>query len=338
MNDIIEKFKYLVEKAKYFEKLKSDENFLFEEIIKIPLSYIQKVKDTYANEKKIKEVRYKTAELLLDNKFNKEKFEQLKVEINDKYDTNIFQSWKNFSILYVFFFNPIKKEVNEYLKDIGKFFINQSSTKFKLKTTSFDGAQNFGEVGCWLALYNPKYKSQSEGIQYFINFYNENTTYGTYEYSTQKDINRYKYDIKNVDDSLIQKIIDDIKLQKNIIMEENIISKNYKDQYIDWMNKTSSRENSNKLTSYVTAIDILSGILSYNIFETSDKVKLNLLYKDLIKEQKNINGKYYYENAPSYGSNGFYSASIKSYIYFLNSLEKTPSKNKDLTMPLNQIL
>jgi len=95
---------------------------------------------------------------------------------------------------------------------------------------------------------------------------------------------------------------------------------NYKELYIEWMTEQSNNDNSNKITSYVKAIEILSNQLQYIIFESDDQKKLGLLYTDLLKEQKKEDGKYYHEDAPSYGKNGFYSASIKSYSKFLETL------------------
>ena len=224
MSEIVDKFKYLIEKAQYFQKLKDDEGFLFSELIKVPKNDIEEIKKFYESGKeveKIKKIRVETSNLLLNSNFNESNFNNLKKNINDQYETNILQSWKNYSILYVFFFNPIKEKVNKYLEDIGNYFLEQSSVPLMLKTTNFDGAQNFGEVGCWLALYNPKYKSQSEGIQYFINFYHENTTYGTYQHENKTDIKRSKYDIENLNENLIQRIVEDLKYQANIILEEN---------------------------------------------------------------------------------------------------------------------
>ncbi len=222
MSEIVEKMKYLNDKAKYFQKLKDDENFLYEEIEKISADNVKYVQNLYVNEEKINKIRYEVANLLLNRKFNKENFENLKQNINNQYDTNILQTWKDFSILYIFFFNPIKNIVNEYLKDIGNYFIEKTGKKLKLKTTNFDGTRNLGDVGCWIALYNPKYNSQSEGIQYFMNFYDNNTTYGTYHHETKKDIDRKEYNIENLDENIIQAMIIDLKNQLNTILENDI--------------------------------------------------------------------------------------------------------------------
>ena len=227
MSEIVKKIRYLNNKAKYFQKLKDDEKFLYEEIEKISIDNVKYVQNLYINEDKIKKIRYEVGNLLLNRKFNKENFENLKQKINNQYDTNILQTWKDFSILYVFFFNPIKNIVNEYLEDIGNYFIENSGKKLKLKTTNFDGTRNLGDVGCWIALYNPKYNSQSDGIQYFMNFYDNNTTYGTYHHETKKDIDRKEYDIENLDENTIQSIIIDLRNQLNTILENENAGKDY---------------------------------------------------------------------------------------------------------------
>ena len=117
---------------------------------------------------------------------------------------------------------------------------------------------------------------------------------------------------------------------------------NYKSLYEKWMKDTSTSDNSNKLGSYINAIEILStNFLDYDIFETTNLNELTELYNDLLQEQKIPNGKYYYKEATSYGTGGYYSASIKSYIDFLNTLNLTekPKGGKNMPkQPLNQIL
>lgn len=118
---------------------------------------------------------------------------------------------------------------------------------------------------------------------------------------------------------------------------------NYKEQYTAWLN-SSNEEGSNKAVSYINAIEYLSQITNTEIFEETNLSKLNELYSDLLKEQKNQNegGKYFYPDAPSYGKNGFYSAAIKSYSDFIRllNLPKTQITTKPTIsdMPLNSIL
>lgn len=114
---------------------------------------------------------------------------------------------------------------------------------------------------------------------------------------------------------------------------------NYKEQYTTWLNSTN-KEGSKKAGSYIRAIEILSEITHKEIFEEDKLTVLNALYQDLLNEQEKEDGKYYYEQAPSYGASRFYSAAIKSYSDFIAQLPKTQiAKTLLITnMPLNSIL
>ena len=113
-------------------------------------------------------------------------------------------------------------------------------------------------------------------------------------------------------------------------------SKDYREEFSNWLNL--KYENNSEITSiYVKAIDILSKILSKELFKTTNDRFLIDLYSDIIKEQENKNGKYFQQDAPSYGSNGFYAASIKSYREFLKSLSESNLINNTTYFPLNTI-
>lgn len=118
---------------------------------------------------------------------------------------------------------------------------------------------------------------------------------------------------------------------------------NQRQAFINWLNQKFGKENGTN-TSYVRAIDILCEILKIDLFSISQKEYFIDLYSDLVKNQKNQFGKYYYEKAKSYGEKGFYSASIQTYIDFLSSdnyliNEPNPTYAPMTTnIPLNQIL
>src|SRR5690606_9800885 len=77
---------------------------------------------------------------------------------------------------------------------------------------------------------------------------------------------------------------------------------------------------------------------SVKIFEVNDLKFLDDLYQELIREQRNIDGKYYYSKSPSYGDNGYYSAAIREYINFHKQFLSTMDKSELNKMHLNQIL
>lgn len=112
---------------------------------------------------------------------------------------------------------------------------------------------------------------------------------------------------------------------------------NYKEQFRNWLlNKTS--DTSNRVGSYMRAIEILDELVSLKIFEMNDLKFLGDLYQDLIKEQRRVDGKYYYEKSPSYGNNGYFSAAIREYMDFHNELLNTMNTSVDNLVSLNQIL
>lgn len=122
------------------------------------------------------------------------------------------------------------------------------------------------------------------------------------------------------------------------IMGVGKTQKDNRETFTTWLTKKYG-EDSGTTSSYIKAIDILSQILSKELFRTTDDSYLDSLYKDLIKEQRNLEGKYYHSDAPSYGSNGFYSASIKSYREFLKTNLATQTLNDNqMEFPLNTIL
>ena len=122
------------------------------------------------------------------------------------------------------------------------------------------------------------------------------------------------------------------------IMGVGQTQKDNRESFTIWLTKKYG-EDSGTTSSYIKAIDILSQILSKELFRTTDDSYLDSLYKDLIKEQRNPEGKYYHSDAPSYGSNGFYSASIKSYREFLKTNQANQTlNNNQMEFPLNTIL
>jgi len=122
------------------------------------------------------------------------------------------------------------------------------------------------------------------------------------------------------------------------IMGVGQTQKDNRESFTNWLTKKYG-EDSGTTSSYIKAIDILSQILSKELFRSTDDNYLYSLYKDLIKEQKNQEGKYYHSDAPSYGNNGFYSASIKCYREFLMTNLTTQKLNyNQMEFPLNAIL
>ena len=128
---------------------------------------------------------------------------------------------------------------------------------------------------------------------------------------------------------------------KNWIMEQNSI----KEEFKKWMIRNDV--GGGKISSYLRAIDILINHFNISVYNETNISGLTALYDDLISNQRDENGKYYYAKSPSYGNNGFYSASIGAFIDFLNNkgndtTSKVTNKSKIFDrveeIDLNQIL
>ena len=113
---------------------------------------------------------------------------------------------------------------------------------------------------------------------------------------------------------------------------------NYKQAFKVWLKK-SNPESINMVSSYMRAMELLDGVLDYELYEESDIDRLKVLYDDLIENQNSKNHIYLAAGASSYGKHGYYSAAISKYISFHKEYNNTtPMEYKTNKFPLNQIL
>ncbi|MFA6138733.1 MAG: AAA family ATPase [Sulfurimonas sp.] len=312
---------------KVIEKLKSDETFTIQdtEILSVFISQINTIVGiaNRINNFKNETILEDNSKLQLFELFNQikhsSKLGNLNIRLNSNLNTFLphlysvvkhCQDPSNYPIYYKYWKNIIREvlELNDDYDSICEFY-----RTFPKEDRQLNFATYLGTIGIEIAQ-----NIGSSGV-------NLDMSSKDYKYLTTDVLNLEKY-----------KLI----LDKNLSQANN----NNKEAYIQWMNQNSN-DSSGKLSSYLRAIEILSELLSYDVFEVNDLDQLTSLYKDLLKEQKNTASKYYYENSPSYGNGGFLSASIKSYIDFLNvskkiSLpnEKYEKNKKDSILSLNTIL
>jgi 5-methylcytosine-specific restriction protein B len=107
-----------------------------------------------------------------------------------------------------------------------------------------------------------------------------------------------------------------------------------------WL-KLEVKTDSGKINSYLKALNILRDHFKINVYTEDNINLLKELYEDLKIHQKEIDGKYYYSKAKSYGEGGFYSAAVNSYIDFFNNYSAInkiiiPLKFKELIVQLQK--
>jgi 5-methylcytosine-specific restriction protein B len=103
-----------------------------------------------------------------------------------------------------------------------------------------------------------------------------------------------------------------------------------------WLKEKHS-ENSGAPSSYLRCMDILSESFYSNkkidnetLYEVFDFNLLKSLHKETLRIQKDKNSYLYRKDAPGYGDNNFYSATIKNYIEFLQSANDTLKIDKNM--------
>ena len=214
-------FTKMFEYSKYFYKLNHDIDFLYKEVNNITDTNKIFMLDYYKNSEKINRIRLEVLNsLTLDKNFTPQDFEKIKSKINNMYEQNILQSWKDdYRILHSLFYIPIKAEVENNMQDIAYSIINDLDMRnVNVKIAGFDGPQNFGVDRAWLAIYNNKQKNQSSSLQLFLDFRNGSLTYGLFEYLSED--NYHTKFIQSEDQFDYKILLKDIKKHKQDIEQD----------------------------------------------------------------------------------------------------------------------
>lgn len=203
----------ILEYVSYFEKLKNDNMFLFEEINKIKKRELDILIKKYANSDKVNKIRYEVVLLLNQStEVDKDIFNKIKEKVvAENTETNILNSYKDdYSIFYSFFNEPLKDEIESLLEDVSSELLSNLNLKnVKVKSQGFGGSRNLGSDRCWFAIYNNKQKDQSTSLQLFFNFDKLGLTYGLYEHlASNKYKSKFTQSIGNID---LEKLYDDLR-------------------------------------------------------------------------------------------------------------------------------
>src|SRR5690625_1756718 len=107
---------YLHHYAKLFARFEEDVAFFLEKIKALDPEILKERLEAYRGQEKIRRIRFKLIKKVLENQpFTIADLETLKNEIKQDYDTNILQSWNNFSILFFIYYEHIKKSIHREL-------------------------------------------------------------------------------------------------------------------------------------------------------------------------------------------------------------------------------
>ncbi len=243
--------KEIQDKAEYLAKLENDNAFLIQELNNLSEDRINILLKQYPlAEKKLRPVNF-LRHLILKKLLKKEKIDigvidDLKQRINKrdiayfkeysnaltkafenypKKKINMFNSWKYFSIFYVFFyFSKDEDLLHSYLKEIADDLIkNLKLTDFIYSEFSFEGAQRFGATSSWIAIFPKNKKSHKNSYQFFIRFRASDIQYGVMTGSLIRD--KSKRSITNTNN--FEDVISGFEELKDEIIELNNKSINF---------------------------------------------------------------------------------------------------------------
>ncbi|MGY3716235.1 AAA family ATPase [Sutcliffiella cohnii] len=171
---------------------KKDPDAMLRDISEIESERLKSLREQYRNDEKVNLIKFKVLDRILEKNFIRiEDLEQIKEEVKVKYETNILQSWNNFTILFQIYYADKKLKVREEQRKIHqtireiKEFKELNLWKDKV-LNGFNWNQNFGGSRCWLAVFEEKYDSHRLAPQFFLAVSENGVEYGL-DYGDQHD-------------------------------------------------------------------------------------------------------------------------------------------------------
>jgi len=247
-------FEYIVNLAKQYKEYSSNDELLFKSLNDLPKKDLENIYNEYGYAEKsfqpVNVLRAEVARMLLsDNVVSAQTVDEIKEKIRSKdleyfihlsdsmldelrnYPIgikDIFANWRRYwSIFYPFFYRDatesLKSTVQKYLDQISEALLVEFGLKeYKYHWVDFQGANNFGDTRCWLALYPITKDSHRDSFQFFLSL-SERPEAGMYSGDlTDKNVTNQLQAIETYDEAV--SIFKDLKPQ---ILQLNENSRNY---------------------------------------------------------------------------------------------------------------
>lgn len=184
---------YLKEKSVYFNKLSTDENFLYQEVNNLSKEQIEYMLAQYDGSdgpvvilrlvllKELSKGHKITSDLIqtIKNKFRTKDLEYFKPYLNNDQITSIseyndntspFNTWPPFRVLYALvYYGEWKKKVNNYLEMIANYLKSELNKKdYKERLIGFDGFQKQGSKELNLIIFPSIFDKYQEAVFYYV--------------------------------------------------------------------------------------------------------------------------------------------------------------------------
>ncbi|WP_282034449.1 AAA family ATPase [Metabacillus indicus] len=175
---------YLFDIASALNKFMKDPGLILDAIANLEEDMLLKLREQYRNTEKINQIKYRVLDKIIESgPVSITELEEIKEMVKVKYETNILNSWSNFSILFQLFYADKKKKVLEEQRKIHQAireleeFEAMEFVEGKV-LNGFNWNQNFGCSECWLAVYENSHSSHRSAPQFFVSVDENGIRYG----------------------------------------------------------------------------------------------------------------------------------------------------------------
>jgi 5-methylcytosine-specific restriction enzyme B len=265
---------YLYGIARELYRYKFEPQLMLDTLSKLDSESLQTLKGHYKNSEKVNLIKSKVIDRILESgSVSIAELEAIKDEVKVKYETNILNSWNNFTILFQLYYADKKAKVQEEQRKIHEAIRNMEELKeFDLVEdkvlNGFNWNQNFGCSECWLAVYEKGHVSHKTASQMFVSVEDSGVKYGMLYGSEHPN-----------------------KLQGEFLEETDVSAFTYDDLHkklvsvIESFRDSESGEVKEKVDSYLSSPDKISTekwvelLQNDSVFEANDLVYLHKMYE-----------------------------------------------------------
>ncbi|WP_181884502.1 AAA family ATPase [Neobacillus piezotolerans] len=175
---------YLYGLAADLAMFKQSPEKMLDAISNLDSSTLQALRNVYQKSEKVNLIKFKAIEKIIEfGHLSIEELEDIKEDVKQRYDTNILQSWNNFTILFQLYYFDKKKKVTEEQRKIHG-AIRQLEEANGLNfvedkvLNGYSWNQNFGGSECWLAVYEKGHATHRTAPQFFVSIDENGIRYG----------------------------------------------------------------------------------------------------------------------------------------------------------------
>lgn len=165
---------YLFDLAKTLHEFRRNPSVFIKNLLTYDKSLLSELREIYRDQGKIKQIRFLVLDKIIEERsMQLADLETMKLEVSKEYDTNILQSWNNFTILFQFYYHDKKERVRRELGKIHKSIREMGGIKDldlvegKI-LNGFNWNQSFGGSRCWLAVYENRFTNHQSAPQFFF--------------------------------------------------------------------------------------------------------------------------------------------------------------------------